>query len=80
MGVYGKGAKPTIYPSLAKEVYDVCGAGDTAISLLSLTLSNKVPIDEAVYISNVACGIVVGKHGTATTNQQEILSWVAKSN
>ena len=80
MGFYGKGIKPVIYPSLAKEVYDVCGAGDTAISLLSLTLSNKIPIDEAAYLSNIACGIVVGKHGTATTNQQEILSWAAKSN
>ena len=73
------GGKSTIYPAMAREVIDICGAGDLAIALLSLTLYAKTPLHEAAFLTNVACGIVVGKHGTATTNQQEILSWVAKS-
>jgi len=79
MGFYGKGIKPTIYPSLAKEVYDVCGAGDSCIALLSLTLSNRVGVDEAAYLANIGCGIVVGKHGTATVTQQEIFEWIFKN-
>lgn len=74
------GAKAKTYPALAREVVDICGAGDVFIAFLSLTLANKTPLHEAAFLTNVACGIVVGKHGTATTNQQEILSWVAKSN
>lgn len=71
------GAAAKVYPAMAREVFSVCGAGDTSISLLCLTLGNNIPINEAAFLTNVACGIVVGKHGTATTNQQEILQWAA---
>lgn len=74
------GSKAAVYPAMAREVCDPCGCGDSAIALLVLTLGNKIPMNEAAFLTNVACGIVVGKHGTATTNQQEILSWAASSN
>lgn len=78
MSENGQTAK--LFPAAAREVSDPCGAGDTHLSLLVLTLSNNIPMNEAAFLANVASGIVVGKHGTATTNQQEILSWVGKSN
>lgn len=59
-------------PTVAKEVFDVTGAGDTVISTLAVCLSNGLSLKESAYISNYAAGIVVGKLGTATTTLQEI--------
>lgn len=61
------------YPTVTQEVYDVSGAGDTVIATLGLMLANNIPILEAVLISNIAAGIVVGKVGTATLNKTELL-------
>jgi D-glycero-beta-D-manno-heptose-7-phosphate kinase len=61
------------YPTLAHEVYDVSGAGDTVIAVLSLMLAGNIPIDEAAHLANIAAGIVVGKLGTATVTQSELL-------
>lgn len=67
--------EPIILPSLAKGVCDVSGSGDSALSILSLTLLHKLPINEAAYLANLVCAIVISKLGTATTNAAEILSW-----
>ncbi|WP_245866372.1 D-glycero-beta-D-manno-heptose-7-phosphate kinase [Aquella oligotrophica] len=61
------------YPTFAKEVYDVSGAGDTVIATLGLMLANNVDITDAVKIANFAAGIVVGKLGTATVTKNEIV-------
>lgn len=61
------------YPTFAKEVYDVSGAGDTVIATLGLMLANDVDITDAVKIANFAAGIVVGKLGTATVTKNEIV-------
>ena len=53
-----------IMKSIAKEVYDVSGAGDTMIATLAACVGAKIPVKDAVRISNVAAGIVVGKRGT----------------
>jgi len=58
--------------SVAKEVYDVTGAGDTTLAYLAVALANEIPINEAVRISNVAAGIQVGKLGTSTVNLLEV--------
>lgn len=63
----------TNYPTLAQEVYDVSGAGDTVIATLGLMLANDIPIEESVMLANIAAGIVVGKVGTATLTRQELL-------
>lgn len=60
------------YPTVAQEVYDVSGAGDTVIGTLGLMLANQIPIEEAVMLANIAAGIVVAKVGTATLNLQEL--------
>lgn len=62
------------YPTIAQEVYDVSGAGDTVIAALGLMLANDVVIEDAVSIANVAAGIVVGKVGTATLSKEELLA------
>jgi D-beta-D-heptose 7-phosphate kinase/D-beta-D-heptose 1-phosphate adenosyltransferase len=64
-----------LFPTLAKEVFDVSGAGDTAIAALTLALCAEEDVTQAAYFANIAAGIVVGKVGTATVSAQEILSY-----
>jgi D-glycero-beta-D-manno-heptose-7-phosphate kinase len=60
--------------TLAREVFDVTGAGDTVIGTLGALLAIGVPLREAVPIANKAAGIVVGKFGTATASPEEIFT------
>jgi len=60
------------FPALAREVFDVSGAGDTVIATLAVMLGNGVALSEAVSIANQAGGIVVGKLGTATVTREEL--------
>jgi len=59
-------------PAMAREVYDVSGAGDTVIATMAVMLGAGVPIADAVSIANRAGGIVVGKLGTATVTREEL--------
>lgn len=59
-------------PALAREVFDVTGAGDTVIATLATMLASGMKLREAVSIANRAGGIVVGKFGTATVNYSEL--------
>lgn len=59
-------------PTYAREVYDVSGAGDTVISVLTLALAAGAGIDEAAVLGNLAAGVEVGKSGTATVTPDEI--------
>ena len=61
-------------PTIAREVYDVSGAGDTVIATLATMLGAGVPLAESVTIANRAGGIVVGKLGTATVTKEELFS------
>jgi len=63
--------------TLASEVYDVTGAGDTAMAALAVALASGADIVAAARLANVAAGIVVGKYGTATASPGEILSRLA---
>lgn len=65
-------------PTIATEVFDVSGAGDTTISLLAASLASGATLEESSWIANCGAGIVVGKHGTATVNQNEIKAYYAK--
>jgi D-beta-D-heptose 7-phosphate kinase/D-beta-D-heptose 1-phosphate adenosyltransferase len=71
----GKAGK--IIPTMAREVFDVSGAGDTAIAALTLGLAAGAVIEEAAQFANVASGVVVGKLGTATVTPEEILAHVS---
>ena len=62
-------------PTVAREVYDVTGAGDTFISTLLLALCTGATLYEAGVIANMASGIVVGKIGTATATKKEIIEF-----
>lgn len=68
----------TEFPSLAKEVYDVSGAGDTVVAVLAAALGSGTGIIEAVELANIAAGIVVGKVGTAVASRVEISREVAE--
>lgn len=63
----------THIPTVAQEVFDVSGAGDTVISTFTLGLCSGASRLEAAHIANYAAGIVVGKVGTATTTRNELL-------
>ncbi|MBI2663153.1 D-glycero-beta-D-manno-heptose-7-phosphate kinase [Candidatus Woesearchaeota archaeon] len=60
------------FPTKAKEVYDVSGAGDTVTATLSLALCSGANLEEAITLANYAAGIVVAKFGTSTTTTIEI--------
>ncbi len=59
-------------PTVAREVFDVQGAGDTAIAALALALRAGASLVEAAIIANAASGVVVGKVGTATASLDEV--------
>lgn len=61
-------------PTLAREVYDVSGAGDTVIGTLGLMLAAGLPMAQAMSLANAAAGIVVGKLGTAVCRQDELFA------
>jgi rfaE bifunctional protein kinase chain/domain len=62
------------FPTLAREVYDVSGAGDTVIACLAAMLAEGRDLPEAVELANRAGGIVVAKLGTATLSREELFS------
>jgi D-glycero-beta-D-manno-heptose-7-phosphate kinase len=61
-------------PTQAREVYDVSGAGDTVIATIGLMLAAGASMTDAMRIANRAAGVVVGKLGTATVTQQELIA------
>lgn len=73
MKLFEKNGRMTHIPTVAQEVFDVSGAGDTVISAFTLGLCCGGSLSEAAYLANFAAGIVVGKIGTAVTNRKELL-------
>ena len=70
--------EPFLVPTVAKEVYDVTGAGDTVIGTMALALGAGARVIEAAKLANYAAGIVVGKIGTATVRRAELVNAVKK--
>ena len=68
-----RGQKPFHIPTVAQEVFDVSGAGDTVIATFTLAVAAGASPVEAAILSNHAAGIVVGKVGTATTTPEELI-------
>jgi D-beta-D-heptose 7-phosphate kinase/D-beta-D-heptose 1-phosphate adenosyltransferase len=64
----------TRIPTVAQEVFDVAGAGDTVIAALTLALASGASMPEAAVLANYAAGIVVGKIGVATASPHEVLA------
>ena len=65
------------FPTVAKEVFDVTGAGDTVIASIAYALSAGKSIDETAQFANLAAGVVVGKIGSATVSIDEIEEYEA---
>jgi len=76
MSLFENGSETHI-PTVAKEVYDVSGAGDTVAGVIALSLAAGADFKEAAVLANFAAGVVVGKLGTATLNAEELCKAVA---
>jgi rfaE bifunctional protein kinase chain/domain len=74
MCLFQRGKKPFHIPTVAREVFDVSGAGDTVIAAFTLAMAAGATPVEAAIISNHAAGVVVGKVGTATVSPEELLA------
>ncbi|MDA8905283.1 D-glycero-beta-D-manno-heptose-7-phosphate kinase [Candidatus Thioglobus sp.] len=70
--------KLRIHPTVAREIFDVTGAGDTVLASLGFALSCNNDIDESIKFANLASGVVVGKIGSATASINEIVEYELK--
>jgi D-beta-D-heptose 7-phosphate kinase/D-beta-D-heptose 1-phosphate adenosyltransferase len=69
-----EGKRPLFHiPTVAREVFDVSGAGDTVAGTLALALAAGADLREAAHLANFAAGVVVGKLGTATASREELI-------
>ena len=74
MCLFEEGKESFHIPTIAREVFDVSGAGDTVIGTVSLSLAAGAELKEAARLANYAAGVVVGKLGTATVTPDELRS------
>ncbi len=72
MSLCRDGKPPVHVPTVARHVFDVTGAGDTAIAVLSTAIAAGGSIEQAMWLANAAAGVTVGKVGTATVSIAEI--------
>jgi len=61
-------------PTVAREVYDVSGAGDTVLSVIGVGLAAGLSLEKSAIVANMAAGVVVGKVGTSTVSPAELLA------
>lgn len=72
MTLFRRGHSPLHSATLAHQVFDVTGAGDTVVAMLALGLASGLPVEDAMLLANIAAGIVVEKPGTATVSLHEM--------
>jgi D-beta-D-heptose 7-phosphate kinase/D-beta-D-heptose 1-phosphate adenosyltransferase len=72
MSLVSAAAPPVHLPALAREIFDVSGAGDTVVAVLATGLAAGMPVAEAAQLANVAAGLVVAKVGTAVVRNAEL--------
>jgi rfaE bifunctional protein kinase chain/domain len=65
------------FPSFAREVYDVTGAGDTALASLAVALAAGAKLSEAVWLANLAAGLAVGESGTVAISAEKVARAIA---
>lgn len=66
-------------PTVAREVFDVTGAGDTVIAALTLASAAGVSLSDAARFANTAAGVVVGKMGTATASPDDLRRYISEA-
>ena len=72
MWLFERAGRDTRIPTVAQEVFDVAGAGDTVIATFTLALASGANLELAARIANQAAGIVVGKLGVAVAAPEEL--------
>jgi D-beta-D-heptose 7-phosphate kinase/D-beta-D-heptose 1-phosphate adenosyltransferase len=70
----------SLIPTVAQEVFDVSGAGDTVIAAMTLAVAAGASPLEAAVLANHAAGVVVGKVGTAVVTSAELLASIKQRN
>lgn len=78
MLLIGEKTAPLVIPTVAREVYDVTGAGDTVVATLALALAAGATMEEGAILANQAAGVAVGKIGTAAVTVEELLGSMAR--
>ena len=77
MSLFEKSGRYTHLPTVAREVFDVTGAGDTVVSVVALALAAGADYPEACYLANHAAGVVIREVGTATCSPHELQASLA---
>jgi len=80
MSLFGPGGERFDVPAVARTVFDVSGAGDTVVAVLTLALAAAIPAATATQLANFAAGAVVEKLGTATATPDEIVALMEHAN
>lgn len=79
MSLFSRKDEALHIPTVAREVFDVSGAGDTVLASLAVGMAAGLGMGDAARLANIAAGISVGKLGTSTVSPDEIVSAVAQS-
>jgi D-beta-D-heptose 7-phosphate kinase/D-beta-D-heptose 1-phosphate adenosyltransferase len=79
MSLFSKDGEIVHIPTVAREVFDVSGAGDTVLATLAVGIASGFSMAESARLANVAAGIAVGKLGTSIVTPQEIIDAVSLS-
>lgn len=77
MSLFSSGGEMVHIPTIAREVFDVSGAGDTVLATLAVGIASGLSMAESARLANVAAGIAVGKLGTSIVTPQEIIDTVS---
>ena len=78
MSLFRKDKDVLAIPTRARDVFDVTGAGDTVVAMLALSLASGLSMVEAAHLANWTAGVVVAKHGTATSTRDELDAYVKR--
>lgn len=76
MSLFHQDGSSVHIPTQAREVFDVTGAGDTAVAVFGLGVFAGAPLEEAARLANIGAGIVVGKVGTSVATKEEIVEYL----
>ena len=80
MTLFSPNKDPLHIPTFVQEVFDVSGAGDTAISILTLAFLSKASPEESITLANFASGLGVQKSGTAIIKKEELKEFLERIN
>ncbi|MEE9197694.1 MAG: D-glycero-beta-D-manno-heptose-7-phosphate kinase, partial [bacterium] len=76
MSLFHQDGSSVHIPTQARDVFDVTGAGDTAVAVFGLGVFAGAPLEEAARLANIGAGIVVGKVGTSVATKEEIVEYL----